>query len=80
MGIEKEMANVFFLDFGNYQKTKLEDLKKLPEELTIIPQLALNVSLLDVPDGTFSEAIDYLNEITSENIPLTLVSLKIMII
>ena len=80
MGIEKEMANVFFLDFGNYQKTKLEDLKKLPEELTIIPQLALNVSLLDIPDGTFSEAIDYLNEITSENIPLTLVSLKIIII
>lgn len=61
------------MDFGNFQKTKLEDLKTLPYNLMEIPGLAVRVDLLNIEVGTSREAIIYYNKLTAEQSLLTLV-------
>lgn len=71
--IEGENVDVFFMDYGNFQKTEIEDLRPLPEVLKRVPKFAVEVNLTDIPNGTSLDAIAYYNKLTSSSIPLILV-------
>ncbi|KAK6630283.1 hypothetical protein RUM44_004950 [Polyplax serrata] len=70
--IEGENVDVFFMDYGNFQKTEIEDLRPLPEVLKRVPKFAVEVNLTDIPNGTSLDAIAYYNKLTSSSIPLIL--------
>lgn len=76
VSIKGELFNVKFVDYGNDQKTKLEDLLPLPKELMEYPCFATKIHLKHVvKDVKCPDVSRYFSKLTDDNVELVLVSI-----
>ncbi|XP_044730132.1 protein PF14_0175-like isoform X2 [Chrysoperla carnea] len=58
---EDDSAIIMFVDFGNHEKVKFTDIRKLPKQFLKDPAIALICTVMDVPSDVSAE--DFLNSL-----------------
>ncbi|KAL0268164.1 UNVERIFIED_CONTAM: hypothetical protein PYX00_010214 [Menopon gallinae] len=70
--VKMETITVTFVDFGNDQDTKLEDLRYLPDAARRVSCFAVPVRVKDVPQTSTPESVKYYNQLVAYETELTL--------